>query len=94
MASLVLAALAVLAAARAERGGPRLRGALGAYALAAIGALSLAATMELREAWLTVALAAQLPADIKIEMVKDESVNILDSVNDVQTNIIIGISTT
>ncbi len=62
VASLALAALAVLAAARAERGGPGLRGALGAYALAAIGGLSLAATMELREAWLTVALAAQLPA--------------------------------
>jgi uncharacterized membrane protein len=62
VASLGLAALAVLAATRAERGGPRLRGVLGAYALAAIGALSLAATMELREAWLTVALAAQLPA--------------------------------
>lgn len=37
------------------------------------------------------ALEAQLPADVNIEVVKDESVNILDSVNDVQTNIIIGI---
>ena len=36
-------------------------------------------------------LKAQLPADVNIEVVKDESVNILDSVNDVQTNIIIGI---
>ena len=36
-------------------------------------------------------LEAQLPADIKIEVIKDESVTILDSVNDVQTNIIIGV---
>ena len=36
-------------------------------------------------------LEAQLPADVEIQVVKDESVNILDSVNDVQTNIIIGI---
>ena len=36
-------------------------------------------------------LQAQLPPDIKIEVVKDESVKILDSVNDVQTNIIIGV---
>ena len=36
-------------------------------------------------------LGAQLPADVKIEVVKDESIKILDSVNDVQTNIIIGI---
>ena len=36
-------------------------------------------------------LQAQLPPDIKIEVVRDESVKILDSVNDVQTNIIIGI---
>ena len=36
-------------------------------------------------------LEAQLPADVKIEVVKDESIKILDSVNDVQTNIIIGI---
>ena len=32
-----------------------------------------------------------LPDDVKIDVVKDESVNILDSVNDVQTNIIIGV---
>jgi len=37
------------------------------------------------------ALQTQLPADVEIEVIKDESVNILDSVNDVQTNIIIGI---
>ena len=36
-------------------------------------------------------LEAQLPADVEIEVVKDESVKILDSVNDVQTNIIIGV---
>ena len=36
-------------------------------------------------------LGAQLPDDVKIDVVKDESVNILDSVNDVQTNIIIGV---
>ena len=36
-------------------------------------------------------LEAQLPADVKIEVVKDESIKILASVNDVQTNIIIGI---
>ena len=36
-------------------------------------------------------LEAQLPADVKIEVIKDESINILDSVNDVQTNIIIGV---
>ena len=36
-------------------------------------------------------LEAQLPTDVKIEVVKDESIKILDSVNDVQTNIIIGI---
>jgi uncharacterized membrane protein len=62
VASLALAALAVLAAARCERAGPPLRGALGAYAVTAVGAITLAATMELREAWLTVALAVQLPA--------------------------------
>ena len=36
-------------------------------------------------------LGAQLPDDVKIEVVKDESIKILDSVNDVQTNIIIGV---
>ena len=36
-------------------------------------------------------LETQLPADVNIEVVKDESVSILDSVNDVQTNIIIGV---
>ena len=37
------------------------------------------------------ALEAELPSDVEIEVVKDESIKILDSVNDVQTNIIIGI---
>ena len=37
------------------------------------------------------ALEVQLPDDVKIEVIKDESVSILDSVNDVQTNIIIGV---
>jgi len=36
-------------------------------------------------------LQAQLPDGTNIEVIKDGSVNILDSVNDVQTNIIIGI---
>ena len=36
-------------------------------------------------------LEAHLPADVTIEVVKDGSINILDSVNDVQTNIIIGV---
>ncbi len=36
-------------------------------------------------------LEAQLPPDVKIEVIKDESIKILDSVNDVQTNIIIGV---
>ena len=36
-------------------------------------------------------LEAQLPDDVQIDVIKDESVNILDSVNDVQTNIIIGV---
>ena len=36
-------------------------------------------------------LEATLPDDVEIQVIKDESVNILDSVNDVQTNIIIGV---
>ncbi len=39
-----------------------LRGALGAFAIAVVTATTLAATTQLREAWLTVALALQLPA--------------------------------
>ncbi len=36
-------------------------------------------------------LKTRLPDDVRIEVIRDESINILDSVNDVQTNIIIGI---
>ncbi len=43
-------------------GAPPLNAALAVYALGAIAAVTLAMTMQLREAWLTVALAAQLPA--------------------------------
>ena len=39
-----------------------LRGALGAFAVAVVSATTLAATTQLREAWLTIALAMQLPA--------------------------------
>jgi uncharacterized membrane protein len=39
-----------------------LKGAIGAFAVGVVAAISLAATMTLREEWLTVALAAQLPA--------------------------------
>ncbi|MDE2005974.1 MAG: DUF2339 domain-containing protein [Rhodospirillales bacterium] len=59
--ALALAAAMVAAAARVRReGGPAV--ALAAYAAAAIAALSLGAAMTLREAWLTVALAIELPA--------------------------------
>ncbi len=61
-AALALAALAVAAAARVARYRPRLDAALAAYAAAATLALALAATFALREAWLTVALALELPA--------------------------------
>ena len=44
------------------RRGPGLDAALGAYAIGIVAATSLAATMALEEAWLTVALALQLPA--------------------------------
>jgi uncharacterized membrane protein len=62
--ALVLAALAVAAAASLRRNPPtgRLDDLLAAYAAAAVAALALAATMALREAWLSVALAAMLPA--------------------------------
>lgn len=36
-------------------------------------------------------LEAEFPTDINIEVIRDESIKILDSVNDVQTNIIIGV---
>lgn len=44
-----------------------LNGALGAYGVATVAALSLAVTMSLGQAWLTVALAVQLPAIAWIE---------------------------
>ena len=62
--ALVLAGLGVVAAQRVgeQRARPGLELALAAYAAAAVGAISLAATMALEQAWLTVALALQLPA--------------------------------
>ena len=57
------AMLALLAASHVQRhGGQDGRGALAVYAVAVCAALALAAAMILREAWLTVALAAMLPA--------------------------------
>ena len=61
---LALSAINLLAAwhtakARDQAG---MEAALAAYAVATVAALALAATMSLREAWLTVALAIQLPA--------------------------------
>lgn len=47
---------------RPRRGDPGFDEALGAYSLAVVASLGLAATMALQEAWLTVALALQLPA--------------------------------
>ncbi|MEE8562837.1 MAG: DUF2339 domain-containing protein, partial [Alphaproteobacteria bacterium] len=44
-----------------------MNGALGAYGVATVAALSLAVTMSLGQAWLTVALAVQLPAIAWIE---------------------------
>jgi uncharacterized membrane protein len=68
MAALVLAALLVAAAERTGRhrlAGQKsaMDGALAAFAIGVIGALALAATFALEEAWLTVALAL-LPAGI------------------------------
>jgi uncharacterized membrane protein len=62
-ASLALAlAAAELAAARWVAGKPGLEPALGAYAVGTVAALALAAAVALERAWLTVALAALLPA--------------------------------
>ncbi|WP_448205811.1 DUF2339 domain-containing protein [Azospirillum sp. sgz302134] len=63
VASLSLAALLVAATAPLARNRHRPGASLGlaAFAAAAVGALSLGATMLLREAWLTVALALQVP---------------------------------
>ncbi len=62
--ALAVAGLALVAAAWLRRQ-PLARGydlALGAYAAATVAALSLALTMMLEQAWLTVALSLQLPA--------------------------------
>ena len=59
-----LAGLMLLAATLVRREGERLggSGALGAYAAATVASISLALTMSLEQAWLTVALSLQLPA--------------------------------
>ena len=61
--AIALAALALAAAERVarRRERPGMTEALGFYAAGVIAFLSLAATMSLREAWLTVALSLQLP---------------------------------
>ena len=63
-AALVLAAILLFAAERVQRfrEARGMTGVLGAYAACVIAALSLAATTALGQAWLTVALAVQLPA--------------------------------
>ena len=61
--ALALAAIEVAAAARVRRSeAPTMTLPLAIYAAAAVAAISLGATMALKEAWLTVALALQLPA--------------------------------
>ena len=62
--SLGLAALCLAAAARvaSQRAMPGMNGALGSYAVGSVAAVSLAATMALEQAWLTVAISLQLPA--------------------------------
>jgi uncharacterized membrane protein len=69
LAALALAALLVVAAERVARyrdtGG--MTGALGAYAIGVVAALALAATTALEDAWLTAALALELPAMAWIE---------------------------
>lgn len=61
---LALAAVNLAAAWRSAewRASEGMEAALAAYAVGTVGALALAATMSLREAWLSVALAVQLPA--------------------------------
>ena len=63
-AALVLCLVLLLAAERVQRyrDAAGMTGALGAYAVSVVAALSLAATTALENAWLTVALAIQLPA--------------------------------
>jgi len=62
--ALGLAAGCLFAAGRIERWlrGAALDGSLGFYAAAVVGFISLGAAMTLKQAWLTVALAVQLPA--------------------------------
>jgi uncharacterized membrane protein len=60
--ALVLAALALVAARRTARHRPLLEPCLAAYAAAVTAAVALAAAMTLHAAWLTVALALELPA--------------------------------
>jgi len=60
--ALAAACLGVTAFVRRRIDGGRLDLVLGIYAAATVAAISLAATMALEQAWLTVALALQLPA--------------------------------
>ena len=64
LAGLALAGPFLLAAERVARyrADPAMKAALGAYAVGVVAAVALAFAMVLEEAWLTVALAAQLPA--------------------------------
>ena len=64
LAGLYLAGASALVRQEQKRGldPDLLRGALGAFAVAVVSATALAATTQLREAWLTIALALQLPA--------------------------------
>jgi uncharacterized membrane protein len=59
LAVIMLAAAAMVGRYRSD---PKLTQALGLYAAAVVAAVSLAATMSLEQAWLTVALSLQLPA--------------------------------
>jgi uncharacterized membrane protein len=59
LAAIMLAAAAMVGRYRSD---PKLVQALGLYAAAVVAAVSLAATMSLEQAWLTVALSLQLPA--------------------------------
>ena len=63
-AGLALALILTLAAdrVRRHREAPGMNGALGAFAVAAVAALSLTMTTAFENAWLTVALAVELPA--------------------------------
>jgi uncharacterized membrane protein len=69
LAALALAALLVVAAERVGRYRDKagMTGALGVYAVGVVAALALAATTALENAWLTAALALELPAIAWIE---------------------------